>query len=132
MATASLLALGDDISVFAKLAAEATAGVLSDELAVNAAQVAGVRAQPELPVVWEVFKGSMLNKLIVVPAVLATSGLAPWLITPFVDGRRGLPLLGGLRKSRTDVPSAPRCNKRCNGNHQLPRSEAAQKEKSQS
>src|SRR5512139_1602117 len=89
MAGASLLALLDDIAtvlddvaVMTKLAAKKTAGVLGDDLALNAQQVAGVRAERELPVVWAVAKGSARNKLILVPLALALSALAPWAVTP--------------------------------------------------
>ncbi|MFQ3210811.1 MAG: putative DNA repair protein MutK [Candidatus Paceibacteria bacterium] len=89
MAGVSLLALLDDIAtllddiaVLSKVAAKKTAGVLADDLAVNAEQVSGVRAERELPVVWAVAKGSLLNKLILVPAALLMSLYAPWLITP--------------------------------------------------
>ena len=75
MAGSSLLALLDDIatllddiSVMTKVAAKKTAGVLGDDLAVNAERVTGVRAERELPVVWAVAKGSAVNKLILVPA----------------------------------------------------------------
>jgi predicted DNA repair protein MutK len=74
----------DDISLLTKVAAKKTAGVLGDDLAVNAEQVSGVRAERELPVVWAVFKGSLRNKLILVPAALAISALAPWAITPLL------------------------------------------------
>lgn len=74
----------DDISVMTKLAAKKTAGVLGDDLALNAEQVAGVRAERELPVVWAVAKGSMRNKLILVPAALTISAWAPVLITPML------------------------------------------------
>lgn len=91
MAAGSLLALLDDIatllddiSVMSKVATKKTAGVLGDDLAVNAEQVGGVRAQRELPVVWAVAKGSMLNKVIIVPAVLLLSALMPALITPIL------------------------------------------------
>lgn len=91
MAAGSLLALFDDIatilddvSVMTKIAAKKTAGVLGDDLALNAEQVAGVRAERELPVVWAVAKGSFLNKLILVPAALLISVVAPWLITPLL------------------------------------------------
>lgn len=77
-----IAALLDDIAVLSKVAAKKTAGVLADDLAVNAEQVSGVRAQRELPVVWAVAKGSFLNKLILVPAALLMSLYAPWLITP--------------------------------------------------
>lgn len=91
MATASLLALIDDIatllddvSVMTKVAAKKTAGVLGDDLALNAQQVTGVNADRELPVVWAVAKGSMVNKAILVPAALAISAFAPWAITPLL------------------------------------------------
>jgi uncharacterized protein len=91
MAASSLLALIDDIAtilddvaVMTKVAAKKTAGVLGDDLALNAQQVAGVQAERELPVVWAVAKGSMVNKLILVPAALAISYFIPWLITPLL------------------------------------------------
>jgi predicted DNA repair protein MutK len=74
----------DDVSILSKVAAKKTAGVLGDDLALNAQQVTGVRAERELPVVWAVFKGSALNKLIMVPAALLLSALLPWLITPLL------------------------------------------------
>ena len=91
MAASSLLALIDDIatilddvSVMAKVAATKTTGVLGDDLALNAQQVTGVHADRELPVVWAVAKGSLRNKLILVPAALAISAFVPWLITPLL------------------------------------------------
>src|SRR5207253_3407932 len=88
MAVSNLLALIDDIagilddvSVMTKVAAKKTAGVLGDDLALNAQQVAGVRAERELPVVWAVAKGSLVNKAILVPAALAISAFAPWAVT---------------------------------------------------
>ena len=96
MAGTSLLALIDDIatllddvSVMTKVAAKKTAGVLGDDLALNAQQVTGVKADRELPVVWAVAKGSAVNKLILVPAALLISAFLPWLITPLL-------MLGGL------------------------------------
>jgi hypothetical protein len=74
----------DDVSVMTKVAAQKTAGVLGDDLALNAQQVAGVKAERELPVVWAVAKGSLVNKAILVPAALAISALAPWLVTPLL------------------------------------------------
>jgi predicted DNA repair protein MutK len=74
----------DDVSVLTKVAAKKTAGVLGDDLALNAQQVAGVAAARELPVVWAVAKGSMLNKAILVPAALAISAFAPWAVTPLL------------------------------------------------
>ena len=91
MAGASLLAVFDDIaailddvSLMTKVAAKKTAGVLGDDLALNAQQVAGVNADRELPVVWAVAKGSFWNKVILVPAALAISAVAPWLVTPLL------------------------------------------------
>jgi predicted DNA repair protein MutK len=79
-----IAALLDDIAVMTKVAAKKTAGVLGDDLALNAQQVSGVRAERELPVVWGVAKGSFKNKLILVPAALSISALAPALITPLL------------------------------------------------
>lgn len=91
MAGTSLLALIDDIAtvlddvaLMTKVAAKKTAGVLGDDLALNAEQVSGVRAERELPVVWAVAKGSMKNKLILVPAAILISAVAPWAITPLL------------------------------------------------
>ncbi len=91
MAASSLLALIDDIAtilddvaILSKVAAKKTAGVLGDDLALNAQQVAGVSAARELPVVWAVAKGSFINKAILVPAALAISAFAPWLVTPLL------------------------------------------------
>jgi predicted DNA repair protein MutK len=96
MAGSSLLALLDDIAtvldditIMTKVAAKKTAGVLGDDLALNAQQVSGVRAERELPIVWAVAKGSFKNKLILVPAALAISAIIPQLITPLL-------ILGGL------------------------------------
>ena len=96
MAASNLLALIDDIAtilddvaVLTKVAARKTAGVLGDDLALNAQQVAGVAADRELPVVWSVTKGSFVNKLILVPTALAISAFAPWAVTPLL-------MLGGL------------------------------------
>ena len=74
----------DDVAILSKLAAKKTAGVLGDDLALNAQQVAGVRAERELPVVWAVARGSLRNKAILVPAALVISALAPVLITPLL------------------------------------------------
>ncbi len=74
----------DDVAVLTKVATKKTAGVLGDDLALNAQQVAGVRAERELPVVWAVAKGSLVNKAILVPAALAISALIPWAITPLL------------------------------------------------
>lgn len=74
----------DDVAVLSKVAAQKTTGVLGDDLALNAQQVAGVAAERELPVVWAVCKGSLRNKLILVPMALLISMLAPWLVTPLL------------------------------------------------
>ena len=78
------VAMADDVSVMAKVAAQKTAGVLGDDLALNAQQVTGVRAEREIPVVWAVAKGSLVNKLILVPAALLISAFAPWAVTPLL------------------------------------------------
>lgn len=74
----------DDVALMTKVAAKKTAGVLGDDLALNAQQVQGVNADRELPVVWAVAKGSFVNKLILVPAALLISAFIPWLITPLL------------------------------------------------
>lgn len=74
----------DDVALMTKVAAKKTAGVLGDDLALNAEQVSGVRADRELPVVWAVAKGSLMNKVILVPLALLLSALAPWSITPLL------------------------------------------------
>ena len=74
----------DDVALLTKVAAKKTAGVLGDDLALNAQQVSGVTADRELPVVWAVFKGSAVNKLILVPTALAISAFAPWAVTPLL------------------------------------------------
>lgn len=91
MAGSSLLVLIDDIatvlddvSVMTKVAAKKTAGVLGDDLALNAQQVSGVRAEREIPVVWAVARGSFVNKLILVPAALLISAFIPWAVTPLL------------------------------------------------
>lgn len=91
MAASSLLALLDDIttmlddvSVMSQVAAKKTAGVLGDDLALNAQQVTGIAAKRELPVVWAVARGSFINKLILVPAALLISAFIPWLILPLL------------------------------------------------
>ncbi len=103
MAAGSLLtllddiaALMDDVSVMTKVAAKKTTGVLGDDLALNAQQVTGVRAERELPIVWAVCKGSLLNKLMLVPAALLISAFAPWLVTPLL-------MLGGAYLSYEGV-----------------------------
>ncbi|MCG9695773.1 DUF808 domain-containing protein [Shewanella sp. Isolate11] len=96
MAGASLLtllddiaAILDDVALMSKVAARKTAGVLGDDLALNAQQVSGVNADRELPVVWAVAKGSLRNKCILVPAALLISAFIPWAVTPLL-------MLGGL------------------------------------
>jgi predicted DNA repair protein MutK len=91
MAGTSLLALIDDIatilddvSLMTKAATKKTAGVLGDDLALNAQQVTGVKPARELPVVWAVAKGSLVNKAILVPAAVAISFFVHWLVTPLL------------------------------------------------
>jgi uncharacterized protein len=84
-----IAAVLDDVALLTKVAAKKTAGVLGDDLALNAQQVAGVTADRELPVVWAVAKGSALNKLILVPSALAINAFAPWAVTPLL-------MVGGL------------------------------------
>ncbi|MBI2373629.1 MAG: DUF808 domain-containing protein [Deltaproteobacteria bacterium] len=79
----------DDVALLTKVAAKKTAGVVGDDLALNAQQVVGVKADRELPVVWAVAKGSAVNKAILVPAAVVISAVAPWLVTPLL-------VLGGL------------------------------------
>ena len=74
----------DDVAVLTKVAAKKTAGVLGDDLALNAQQVAGVHADRELPVVWAVCKGSLWNKVILVPSALVISFVLPWAVTPLL------------------------------------------------
>ena len=82
-------AAADDVATMTQIAAKKTAGVLGDDLALNAQQVTGVKADRELPVVWAVAKGSLINKAILVPAALLISAVAPWMITPLL-------MMGGL------------------------------------
>jgi predicted DNA repair protein MutK len=79
-----IAAVLDDVAVMTKVATKKTAGVLGDDLALNAEQVTGVRAERELPVVWAVAKGSLVNKAILVPAALAISALAAWAVVPLL------------------------------------------------
>jgi predicted DNA repair protein MutK len=105
MPAASLLALLDDIAsvlddvaLLTKVATKKTAGVLGDDLALNAQQVAGIRADRELPVVWAVAKGSLVNKAILVPGALAISAVAPWLVTPLLMVGGGFLCFEGCEK----------------------------------
>lgn len=88
----------DDVAVLTKVAAKKTAGVLGDDLALNAQQVAGVDADRELPVVWAVAKGSFRNKLILVPAALLISFVAPWAISPLLMVGGGYLCFEGFEK----------------------------------
>src|SRR5688572_65905 len=88
----------DDVAVLTKVATKKTAGVLGDDLALNAQQVAGVRADRELPVVWAVAKGSLVNKAILVPSALAISAVAPWLVTPLLMVGGGFLCFEGCEK----------------------------------
>ncbi|EJC6794899.1 DUF808 domain-containing protein [Vibrio parahaemolyticus] len=84
-----IAAVLDDVALMSKMAAKKTAGVLGDDLALNAQQVSGVASEREIPVVWAVAKGSFKNKLILVPSALLISAIIPWLIMPLL-------LIGGL------------------------------------
>ena len=79
----------DDVSLMTKVAAKKTAGVVGDDLALNANQITGVRAERELPIVWAVAKGSLLNKAILVPLALLLSVYAPYLELPLLIARGG-------------------------------------------
>jgi uncharacterized protein len=79
-----IAAILDDVAILAKVAAKKTAGVLGDDLALNAQQVSGVKADRELPVVWAVARGSFINKAILVPAALAISAFIPWAVMPLL------------------------------------------------
>lgn len=105
MAGTSLLTLIDDIAtllddvfLMTRIAAKKTAGVLGDDLALNAEQVVGVKADRELPVVWAVAKGSFINKLILVPAALVISALIPWAIIPLLMLGGGFLCFEGFEK----------------------------------
>ena len=76
--------MADDVALLSKVAARKSAGVLGDDLALNAEQVAGVKAERELPVVWAVARGSLVNKAILVPAALVIAALAPWAVLPLL------------------------------------------------
>ena len=79
-----IAAVLDDVALMTKMAAKKTSGVLGDDLALNAQQVSGVRAEREIPVVWAVAKGSFVNKLILVPTALLISAFIPWAVTPLL------------------------------------------------
>jgi hypothetical protein len=103
--TSSLLALLDDIATLlddvatmTQVATKKTAGVLGDDLALNAQQVTGVHAEREIPVVWAVAKGSFVNKVILVPAALAISAIAPWAVTPLLMVGGGFLCFEGFEK----------------------------------
>ncbi len=105
MAGSSLLTLLDDITMLlddvaamTKVAAKKTSGILGDDLALNAQQVTGVKADRELPVVWAVAKGSLVNKLILVPIALALSEFAPWSVTPLLMVGGGFLCYEGVEK----------------------------------
>lgn len=105
MAGSSLLTLIDDIATllddvagFTKVATEKSAGVLGDDLALNAQQVSGIAAKRELPVIWAVAKGSLVNKAILVPAAIAISALLPWALTPLLMLGGGFLCFEGFEK----------------------------------
>ncbi|GHA69505.1 DUF808 domain-containing protein [Cognatilysobacter bugurensis] len=93
-----IAAILDDVAVMTKVATKKTAGVLGDDLALNAQQVTGIRADRELPVVWAVAKGSVLNKAILVPAALVISTIAPWAVIPLMIIGGGFLCYEGVEK----------------------------------
>src|ERR1035437_3223371 len=113
MATSLLVLLDDiagvldDVSALTQVAAKKTAGVLGDDLALNAQQVAGVKADRELPVVWAVCKGSFVNKAILVPSALMLSAIAPWSIKPLLMAGGGFLCFEGFEKVAQRLLSSP-------------------------
>ncbi len=98
----------DDVALLSKVAAKKTAGVLGDDLALNAQQVSGVNADRELPVVWAVARGSFINKAILVPAALAISAFMPWAVTPLLMlGGAFLCFEGFEKLAHKFLPGAP-------------------------
>ena len=81
-----MTAILDDVWIMTKLSAKKTAGVLGDDLALNAEQAVGLSPERELPVILAVAKGSLKNKAMLVPAALLLRALAPWLIQPLLMG----------------------------------------------
>jgi len=81
--------LMDDVAAMSKSTTQKTAGLLADDLAVNAEKASGFVAARELPVLWEITKGSFLNKLIILPIAFLLSTYLPMLITPIL-------LIGGV------------------------------------
>ena len=74
----------DDVALMTKMAAKKTVGVVGDDLALNANQVTGASSDRELPIVWAVTKGSLVNKIILIPIALLLSAFLPWLIVPLL------------------------------------------------
>ena len=74
----------DDAAVMSKVAAKKTAGLLGDDLAVNAEKATGYHASRELPVIWAITKGSLINKVIILPVAFLLSAFVPWLIVPIL------------------------------------------------
>ncbi len=102
----------DDVALMSKAATQKTAGVLSDDLALNAHQVSGVKPDRELPVVWAVAKGSLLNKAILVPIALLISFFLPWLITPLLMAGGAYLCFEGMEKIWSIFFHAPEEDKR--------------------
>ena len=96
-----IAALMDDVAVMTKVAGKKTAGILGDDLAVNAEKAVGFASSRELPVLWAITKGSFLNKLVILPAAFALSAFAPWMIEPIPRVGRGIPLLRRRREGRS-------------------------------
>lgn len=76
--------LMDDVAVISKVAAKKTAGILGDDLAVNAEKASGFVSSREIPVLWAITKGSFINKLIILPFAFLLSAFLPWTITPIL------------------------------------------------
>ena len=93
------------MATLTKVAAKKTAAVLGDDLALNAQQVSGVQTDRELPVVWAVAKGSVRNKLILVPTALAISAFAPWAVTPLLMLGGAYLCFGGSERSGSKSPA---------------------------
>ena len=84
-----IAALMDDVAMMSKVAAKKTAGILGDDLAVNAEKASGFVSSRELPVLWAITKGSFLNKLIILPVAFLLTAFVPWLLNVIL-------ILGGL------------------------------------
>lgn len=120
-----IAAVLDDVAVLSKVAAKKTAGVLGDDLALNAQQVSGLNADRELPVVWTVAKGSFVNKLILVPAALAISAFIPWAVTPLLMVGGAFLCFEGFEKIAHRFLHSSPADKAGHGDERIKRLEAA-------